>query len=499
MAVDISHVKDVAIYLRKSRGDEDDLSKHREELIELCNKNNWRYVEYAEVASSQKLDERPELMKLLKEVEDGMYDAIVVIDKDRLSREGLGQAQINKILAENECLIITPQRVYDLSDDSDMLMSEVEDLMARFEYRMIRKRLRRGKKRGAKRGEWTNGIPPLPYVYNPEKKGLEVDEEKLPIYRFIVEEFINGNSPYNIAWELNKMKIPSPRGGGLWKDVTVRRLLLDETHLGRIIANKTEKWTKKNGKLKYIVNPRENWIIVENCHKAVKTKEEHEKILLEFEKRRRNYTYAKSGTFPLTGLVKCGKCGRSMSFQRKPNGNHLIKKCQYFKEDGVTRCGNEGGETKIILDEIRRQLYKYKEYIENQRERAKKENSLYSNIQREITKKENKIEELNEQLEQVTKLALAKFFTPDEAVAQKTKILNEIKQLEDEINLLNIQYNNFENMTNQDRINAIDELFAILDDESAPIYQINRAFKKIIDSIIWIREGDKVEITINFL
>lgn len=286
----LTKIKDVAIYLRKSRGEEENLEKHRYDLVEICEEYGWRYVEYAEIGSSQKLEERPALAKLLKDIENDMYDAVLVMDKDRLSREGLGQATINKTFIENDCLIITQaKRVYDLSDESDMMMSEVEDLMARIEYRAIVKRFKRGKKRGSKQGFWTNGTPPIPYVYNPLTKGLDVDEKKLEVYRYIVDNFLIGHAPYSIAWELNRKQIPSPRGS-IWQPNTIRRILLDETHLGKIISNKTTGSKKRlsNGRLDYIVNKKEDWIVVENCHTKVKTIEEHDKIIVEFQKRKKS-------------------------------------------------------------------------------------------------------------------------------------------------------------------------------------------------------------------
>ncbi|SFC15480.1 hypothetical protein SAMN05421842_10172 [Clostridium uliginosum] len=33
----------IAIYLRKSKGEIEDLEKHKEQLIELANKNKWQY------------------------------------------------------------------------------------------------------------------------------------------------------------------------------------------------------------------------------------------------------------------------------------------------------------------------------------------------------------------------------------------------------------------------------------------------------------------------
>jgi site-specific DNA recombinase len=495
----VGRIKDVAILLRKSRGEIEDLQKHKKDLIELCEESNWRYTIYEEISSSQKFEERPELIKLIEDIEDGDYDAVVVMDKDRLSRESIGQATVNKILAENECLIVTPQKIYDLNDETDILMTEVQDLMARFEYRMISKRLRRGKKRASKDGKWANGIPPIPYLYDREQKKLFVDEDKKEIYRYIVDEFLNGASPYNIAWELNKNKVPSPRDGLFWRDVTVRRILVDETHLGRIISNKTSKWKRSKGSASYITHKREDWIVREGCHEAVKTMEEHEKIMIELNKRKRP-AFAKDGKFPLAGLIKCSKCGKTMSFKEKNDDYPIVLRCRNHMDDGITKCGNLGGSTKILIEEIHRQLYKYKDDLEKEIKRSKNNEGFLANIHNDIMDKEKQIEKLESDLETVDELVIAKYFTPQEAIKKKQKILQQIEQLESEINVLNTQNQNFENMTNEDRINKIENLLEIINDETMPPHKINRAYKSIIHSIIWDKKTeDELSVTVNFL
>ena len=82
-------IKQVAIYLRKSRDkkeDDDVLSKHRDTLVELSQSNKWNYKIYEEIASGERLAYRPVIQDMLEPVEDGAYDAVLVMDTDRLGR-----------------------------------------------------------------------------------------------------------------------------------------------------------------------------------------------------------------------------------------------------------------------------------------------------------------------------------------------------------------------------------------------------------------------------
>ncbi len=187
-------IYEVAVYLRKSRddtgGEEDVLLKHETALTDLVHKNNWRYVIYREIGSSDSIDFRPEFNRLLKDIENDFYDAVVVMDYDWLSRgDKEDRARVEKILQQSNTLAVTPQRVYDLNDEDQELITDIEGVFARYEYRMIKKRFQRGKKIGTRLGHWTYGPAPFPYAYDSEARSLQIDPEKLDVYNFIKRAF----------------------------------------------------------------------------------------------------------------------------------------------------------------------------------------------------------------------------------------------------------------------------------------------------------------------
>ena len=88
-------MKRVAVYLRKSRGDVEDLEKHKMQLLDICQKNNYSYDLYEEIGSSDTLEERPQMNKLLDNI--NKYSRVLVVALDRLSRNELHSALINQI------------------------------------------------------------------------------------------------------------------------------------------------------------------------------------------------------------------------------------------------------------------------------------------------------------------------------------------------------------------------------------------------------------------
>ena len=85
-----------AMYLRKSRAEEgagsweETLSKHREALSALARRMKLTIGGcYEEVLSGESLLGRPEMLRLLQDVEAGKYDAVLCMDIDRLGRGGM--------------------------------------------------------------------------------------------------------------------------------------------------------------------------------------------------------------------------------------------------------------------------------------------------------------------------------------------------------------------------------------------------------------------------
>ncbi|MGM9988302.1 MAG: recombinase family protein [Bacillaceae bacterium] len=501
----IESIKDVALLLRKSRGLEEDLEKHKQDLIELCINNNWRYTIYEELGTSTEIEYRPEMQKLLDDINDDLYDGVLVVDKDRLSRESTGQALINKTLMDNDCLIITPNKIYDLNNESDILMSEVEDLFARIEYRAISKRFRRGKRRGAKMGNWVNGTPPFPYRYNAETKGLDVDEEKTKWYRFMIDQFFAGKPFYEIAWELNRMGIKTQKGGN-WHENGVRRILLSEVHLGRIIYNKSEGSGHKNKKAKKLIfKPREEWFIKENCHKALKTQDEHDKILATLSSRRKVPKTSVQIKLPLAGLLKCGKCNKSLSVGRRKYKNEfkfIVRTCHSTDFIG-NKCGNSAGDAWIIMDFLSKRLKNKIDEIEKNIKEGERFIVDTSNYQIKIDAAQNQINKKEKAIERAY-FAYEEGEQSFEKYKERADILRrEIKKLEDQIKSYELFVNESNSIDDKEKLEKYKKVYTLLSNldnvnDEDKCKNLNENLKDVIYEIQWVKQGNDISIDVIF-
>lgn len=152
-----------AKYLRKSRFDrdyaelsiEETLKRHEQILDKLAQDRGYHIAKtYYEVVSGESIAARPEIQKLLEEVNAGLYTGVLVVDLERLARgNSADQAYISQVFQFSETKIVTPMKVYDPTNEFDEEYFEFGLFMSRREYKTINRRLIRGRDSSASGGE----------------------------------------------------------------------------------------------------------------------------------------------------------------------------------------------------------------------------------------------------------------------------------------------------------------------------------------------------------
>lgn len=502
-------IRYVAIYLRKSRGDEETaLEKHRLLLTDLCKENKWKYIEYQEIMSGDSIAMRPVFTQLLTDVENGIYDAVCVADIDRLGRGNQAdQGKINQAFSSSNTYIVTPQQIYNLNNDDDEFVVDMKSFISRREYKQIVKRLSQGKKIGSRQGNWTNGTPPYPYEYeryndkyNP--KGLVINDEKFKIYRFIIDSVLNDSlTPKQISVELNNKNIPSPKNS-CWHGNTIYRLLLDETHLGKIISNKSkgDAHAKKKPSAKEVEYlSKENWVIINNCHEMAKTQEEHEKILVFLSRLIKAPRRTQNSIMPLSGLIKCDRCGHTMGVYKRVDRNmkDVLKTCWFVDEYG-NKCGNSSINLNVIYEFIKIDSKKYLDkLIKQATEIDINENKLI--LEQKIILINNELEGKKKSLDRILEAFENGLYSLEQFKERKEKTDIFIQKLQQELEIINIQIKQIQIENINEKIKKMEYFLEHFDDSDKSDTEKNKLFKTVIDYIKYNRNGDDVKIRIKYL
>ena len=119
---------------------------------------------YREVVSGESIQERPEIQKVLKDIETGTVDGILVVEVERLTRgDSKDQGTISQAFKYSNTLIITLNKIYDPNSDDDEEYFEFGLFMSRREYKAINRRMQRQRLANVLAGKYCASEPPFGY------------------------------------------------------------------------------------------------------------------------------------------------------------------------------------------------------------------------------------------------------------------------------------------------------------------------------------------------
>ena len=492
----MNYKSNVAIYLRKSRMDPDDetieetLSRHRETLLETAAKQNLTITEiYEEVVSGDGLFTRPEMLRLLRDIESGKYTGVLCMAIDRLGRSSQKDGGIIlETLKEYDIRIITPQKTYDLNDDIDETSVEMQSFLARQELKSIKRRLTAGLKKSIEDGYHVTE-PPYGYrrIYMNKRPTLEIHEEEANTVRMIFDMYVNqGFGSHIISDRLNSMGL-KPRKNDHFSRNTIRFILQNPTYTGKIVWNKKHRIKKKtlNDKHKYLINPEEKWITSNGIHPAIISEELFKKAQKIRETRTHPPSFTGTLKNPFAGLVYCKKCGTAITRQNLMKKNSIRLLCP---TTGCTRS--------IQLDIFEEAVHKAMQDILNKyknlrsathKPKFNKQDAMSTlifsakQIETEIRKLEKQKESLHDLLEQGiydtdtylerSKLIAMKLQAAENLLKttnEKINKVNKLKPLEAAVPVLEKLLYNYEDMTPAEQNELYKKLIIRIDYEHTP-------------------------------
>lgn len=494
-----------AIYLRKSRadleaeklGEGETLARHKKILTELAARQGL-YVGkiYQEIVSGETITARPKIQELINDCYAGKYRGIIIIEITRLSRGSQGDAQIIMDCLKysnrnNGILVVTPTKTYDVARNSeDEEYMEFELFMSRREYKMIKKRMDRGRKQAVVEGNYMASYRPYGYDILKTKTGrtLIPNEDEAPIVKLIFEWTVNDNmTPGKIARKLDAMGVPTYSGDPEWSIGTIKTILTNPTYKGKV------RWNDRM-QVKMLVDgelvtsrPRSNhtdhYMEFEGKHKkhALINEEIFQAASSRF------YSDKTKGNLklknPLAGILICAKCKRVMHYQdyaeRQNTAPRLLHKISKI-------CKVKSAVAQDVIDAV---IHALKLYIEDFEVKIDKlpnvdENTIVSQIealQAELRKTERKLARLFDAWENEN-------ITDNEFVKRKAVNNEKIERIRKQMDELESSVPEKEEY--EETIMKLSDALESLRDDTLDADIKNEYLKRIIDKIEFSRDNN---------
>ena len=319
------------MYLRKSQQDDPSesvlevVAKHEGILQDWARRELGREIPedciYREVVSGgESLDERVEIQKALRRIEDPMVAGVLVVDPQRLTRGSLEDCgRIISAFRFTNTLIVTERDFFDLEQQRDRKYFESELMRGRDYLEYVKIAFARGRDASIRKGNFIGSKPPFGY----DKVTIGKDHTLVPnsdadAVRMVFNWYVNEGIGYKkIADRLDEMGVKPPYCDS-WNANTIGKILGNLHYDGKVYyGRKRAVNVIKDGKLKSCrpLAKKEDILVTEGKHPAII---DHD-LFMAAQEILNNHPRAKKEKElqnPLAGISKCATCGKALFLQK---------------------------------------------------------------------------------------------------------------------------------------------------------------------------------------
>ena len=389
----------VGIYLRISNDDGDKIESNsiisQRSIIEnFVNKQEDMVIqkEYRDDGYTGTNFNRPGFEQLLCDIESRIINCVIVKDLSRLGRNYVMTGYyLEQYFPLQSIRFIAINDNYDslnLSSNDDFMMP-IRNVFNAHYSKDISRKVKSALRAKQNAGEFVGAFACYGYKKDKQDKHkLIIDEEAATIVRRIFELYNQGYGKISIVNILNNEHIPCPseykKIKGLayrnnrkldyttyWTYSTIDRILKNETYIGSVVQNKSERKTVRG---KAIAMSEDKWIKSENKHDSIIDIHTWN-VTQELLKKRGRQLDLNSNIGLFAGFIKCGDCGRSLA--KVKNGMKVSYVCGTYKHYSSKLCTrhtvSEELLEKLILQKLNEEIAKLDEsdFVQSKQKKQK--------------------------------------------------------------------------------------------------------------------------------
>ena len=346
-----------ALYERLSRdddltGESNSITNQKKYLEDYARRNGFENIRhFTDDGFSGVNFNRPGFQSLIKEVEAGNVETLIVKDMSRLGRNYLQVGFYTEVLfPQKNVRFLAINNSIDSNNASDNDFAPFLNIMNEWYAKDTSKKVRAVIRAKGMSGKSTCNCPPYGYVKDEQGNWL-VEREAAGIVKKIYAMCIQGYGPMQISRKLNEMKAISPvvwkkkvgwkyklekvERPELWTVTAVRRILSNPIYLGHTINFRTKKKSYKSHSVVFL--PKEDWVIFENTHEAIIDQDTFDTVqkLREGVKRRLSIDGEMS---MFSGLLYCADCGAKMYLNRHRGSEKDCFNCASYRKEKGRGC-----------------------------------------------------------------------------------------------------------------------------------------------------------------
>lgn len=325
--------------------------------------------------------DRPSFKKMLSDIDEGKINLVIVKDLSRFGRNYVEAGMYVQRFTDSNIRFIAADDNYDSLVNSDDLLFPIKNVVNEMYARDVSKKTKAAKKAKARDGQFIGSKAPFGYKIDPnDRHHLIVDEPAAQVVKRIFRLASEGVGYNKMAKIFREEKVLTPiayfnlnnpdyfksdywRKEFDWHVTSIRTILNNEVYLGKLVYGKQRNKSMKSKEK--VRNPKEDWIVVENCHEPIITQELWDTVHKILNAKHRP---AKAGEVQMfAGLLYCSDCGHCLTYsqkQRKDGSYHGAYSCWMYKTHGKEYCASHyitfDTIYELVLIDIQRNLFQYR-------------------------------------------------------------------------------------------------------------------------------------------
>ena len=308
-----------AAYARYStdRQTDNSIAAQLDAIIGYCQKNNISIARtYVDEAQSGTNTDRKGFFELLNDARGGKFNAVVIYDISRGSRDVADWFTFRKEMQANNIAVLSvTEKLGDISNPNDFLVELINVGLGQHMVLQTRQKSRAGVAQKAKDAVFLGGVAPLGYDIVEQK--YVINEHEATAVRLIFDYYAEGSSYDVIIDELSSKGFKGKKGQVIGRS-SLNAILQNKRYIGVYSWNEHQnkymgKWA--GGKK----NP--DAVVIKDAMPAIIDISTWEKVQSRMkDNKKKNATNTAKNTYLLTGLIECGKCGGNFTGKTNTSG-----------------------------------------------------------------------------------------------------------------------------------------------------------------------------------
>lgn len=226
-------IKTACLYVRFSSHNQTEQSIEGQTRVcrEFCKRHNIKIVEiYADRATSasKDIEKRVQFLKMIKDSEKDLFDAVIVYKLDRFARSRYDSATYKYRLKRNGVQLISATE--NISNDPEgIILESVLEGMAEFYSAELSQKINRGMRESAYKHNSIGGAVPLGYKI--ENKKLVIDSQTAPLVKEAFKKYADGETVAEICRQFNARGYKTSKGTAFGKS-SFTKMFRNEKYIG---------------------------------------------------------------------------------------------------------------------------------------------------------------------------------------------------------------------------------------------------------------------------